>query len=94
MVRVGRSVEAEGGGIVQGLLIPFDQADEVEQSLRAERLQSLGRVAVLESQRLNAANLAAAVDQALALDTSIEIDLDGAAKSAAQIRSWLQQATA
>lgn len=72
------------------VVIPFDQAGEVEQSLRAERLRRCGRVTVLETRQLNAENMARAVDQALALDTSLSVDLDGAAKTAMQIKTWLK----
>ena len=72
------------------VVIPFDQAGEVEQSLRAERLRRCGRVTVLETRQLNAENMARAVDQALAQDTSLSVDLDGAAKTAMQIKTWLK----
>jgi len=72
------------------VVIPFDQFNEVEQSLRAERLRRCGRVAVLEARNLNAENMARAADHALTLDTSLRVNLDGAAKTAMQIRAWLK----
>ncbi|UCH41704.1 MAG: glycosyl transferase family 28 [Gammaproteobacteria bacterium] len=75
------------------VLVPFDESGEIEQSLRARCLQQRGRAAVLEASRLNPANLVEAIDQALTLDTSIKVNLDGAANSAAQIDAWLQAAT-
>ncbi len=76
------------------VLVPFDEAGEVEQKLRAERLAERGRAVLLEARDLAAASLAAAIDEALAHDTSLEIDLDGADKSAAQIGAWLSRAPA
>ena len=75
---------------VPAVVIPFTEANEIEQTLRARRLQDLGRLVMLESSRLSAATLAAAVDQALDLDTSLEVDLNGAANSAALIAGWLE----
>ena len=75
------------------VLVPFDESGEIEQSLRARCLQQRGRAAVLEASRLNPANLVEAIDQALTLDTTIEVNLDGAVNSAAQMDAWLQAAT-
>lgn len=76
------------------VLIPFDEAGELEQKLRAERLADRGRAVLLEARDLGAASLAAAVDAALSLNSSLEVDLDGADRSAAQIGAWLAQAPA
>ena len=73
-------------------LIPFAGGSEVEQQLRARRLQQLGRVIVLEEADLSPENLAAVIDQALQLKQSLpEINLDGARHSAEIIEAWLAQ---
>ena len=71
------------------VVVPFAEAGEVEQSLRARRLQVRQRAIMLSEEKLTPENLANAVEQALQLDTRPEADLDGAAASAAAIDSWL-----
>ena len=80
------------GARVPAVVIPFAEADEIEQTLRARRLQACDRLVMLEANQLSAEKLAAAVDQAFELDTSLTINLDGAANSAAKIAAWLQAA--
>jgi len=77
------------GARVPAVVIPFAEADEIEQTLRARRLQVCGRLVMLEADQLSAEKLAAAVDQAFELDTSLTVDLDGATNSAAKIAAWL-----
>ena len=76
------------------VVVPFTEENEIEQLLRARRLQDRGRLIMLESDQLSAASLAAAVDRALDLDTSFTVDLDGATNSAAMIEHWLEAAAA
>ncbi len=71
------------------VVVPYAEAGEREQTLRAQAFSTHRRVVMLEQQDLNAASLAAAVDAAGDLDTGLEVDLDGAARSAAQIEAWL-----
>ena len=80
------------GARVPAVVIPFAETGEIEQTLRAQRLQARGRLVMLEAEHLSAANLAAAVDRALELDTSLAVNLDGAAQSAVKIATWLQAA--
>ncbi|MDH3450008.1 MAG: glycosyl transferase family 28 [Gammaproteobacteria bacterium] len=82
------------GSGVAAVVIPFADADEIEQTLRARRLQQRGRLIMLEQQHLSAATLAASIERALGLDTSLEIDLDGAPNSAAMIERWIEAAAA
>lgn len=76
------------------VVIPFADAGEIEQTLRARQLQDKGRLIMLDAQELTAANLATAIDQALELDTSMSLNLDGAYNSAARIAAWLEEAQA
>ena len=71
------------------VLIPYAEADELEQTLRAELLQKRGRAIVVHEAELTAARLAAAIERATRLDTRLDVDLDGARHSVALIREWL-----
>lgn len=73
------------------VVIPFAEAGEAEQTLRAQRLQAHRRAVVLSENELTAENLAAAIDRAQHLDTRLTVDLDGAASSAAAIENWLSE---
>lgn len=74
------------------VVVPYAEAEEIEQTLRAQTLQRLGRVVMLEQKDLSAANLAAAVDRACKQNTSLDVDLAGAANSARMISQWLNAA--
>lgn len=76
----------------RAVVIPFAEADEIEQTLRARKLQLLGRLVILPHDELSAEQLAAALDQALDQNNSLEVDLNGAANSADMISGWLQAA--
>ncbi len=82
------------GSCAASVVIPFTEANEIEQLLRARLLQDRGRLVMLKPDQLSATSLAAAVDSALDLDTSFAVDLDGAANSAAMIEKWLEAAAA
>ena len=71
------------------VVIPFAEAEEIEQSLRARALHQRGRVIALAQQDLNPTRLAAAMAAARDNCRPIDVDLDGAANSAAMIRQWL-----
>jgi len=77
------------GARIPAVVIPFAEAGEIEQTLRAQCLQDRGRLAMLEANQLSTTKLAAAVDRALELDTFFAVNLDGASNSAAQIATWL-----
>ncbi len=73
------------------VLIPYAAKGETEQSFRAEKLKTLGRVELVRQDDLTPASLAAAIDTAVAShnEASIEIDLTGAATSATRMTEWL-----
>jgi len=75
----------------RSILIPFVAAGETEQTVRAERLQALGLADILPEQGLTLDDVKAAVERALAapLRSTVHLDLDGAEKSAAIIRSMI-----
>jgi predicted glycosyltransferase len=73
------------------ILIPFMAAGETEQTVRAERLRALGLAEILPEDGLTVDDVKAAVERALAapLRPAVSLNLDGAAKSAAIIRSMI-----
>ncbi|MBB3407033.1 putative glycosyltransferase [Rhizobium sp. BK316] len=75
----------------RSILIPFVAAGETEQTVRAERLQALGLAEILPEKGLTLDDVKAAVERALAAPPrpAVRLDLDGAAKSAAIIRSMI-----
>lgn len=74
------------------VVIPYAQANEVEQTLRAHALQTCGRVVALAESALNAETLAEAMSATLSLDTGLAVDLNGAGNSATMVARWLQAA--
>jgi predicted glycosyltransferase len=74
------------------VVVPFTGEGESEQALRARLLAERGLLTVVEEGALDPASLAAAVERALARPrpSAADIDLDGARKSAALLRAWLQ----
>ena len=64
------------------VVAPYAEAEELEQSIRADRLEQLGRVAVVRETDLEPASLARAIDRAHAMTPRVDIDLDGARHSA------------
>lgn len=76
----------------RAVLVPYAEANEVEQSLRARQLDKSGRVVSLSEQNLSAGNLARAVDQAAAmLLPKTEVNLHGARRSAELIERWINE---
>lgn len=75
----------------RSILIPFVAAGETEQTVRAERLKALGLADILPEEGLTLDDVKAAVERALAAPPrpAVRLDLDGAAKSAAIIRSMI-----
>jgi predicted glycosyltransferase len=68
---------------VPALVVPFAEGGEDEQTRRAERLERLGAVRVLEAGRLDGRSLAAAVRELLAFRPEpVALDLDGARTTA------------
>jgi predicted glycosyltransferase len=76
------------------VVIPYAEADEKEQSLRAHALQARGRVIALDQSRLATASLSEAINAALAQSTELAVNLNGAANSATMITQWLQNSEA
>jgi predicted glycosyltransferase len=74
------------------VVIPFADADEVEQTLRAQRLQKRGRLLALAQQDLNAHSLAQAVANADKGHSELAVNLDGARNSARMVSRWLAAA--
>ncbi len=72
------------------VLVPFAEAGEREQTLRAELLRQRRRVAVVDQSELSPASLAAAIDSALLNCVSLDLHLDGANRSAELIQGWLK----
>ena len=71
------------------VVIPFAEAAEIEQSLRAAALQRLGRVVTLAQADMTAETLAQALAQAREHCRPLQLNLDGAAQSARMIGQWL-----
>jgi len=75
------------------VVIPYAEADEVEQTMRAQILQRRNRLVMLQQDELSAATLASAVDQAIRRYRPLTANLAGATNSAAMISRWLGEAT-
>ena len=75
---------------VPAVLVPYAVGGETEQSLRATRLAERGLVQALDEKDLAPESLARAIEAALdAPALAADINLDGAANSAALIEGWL-----
>ncbi len=72
------------------VMVPFSEAGEVEQTLRANLLQKHDRIVALAQDDLTPESLAAAIDRAAAMPhQTIDIKMDGAAVSAQLLNEWL-----
>jgi predicted glycosyltransferase len=71
------------------VIIPYAEAGEIEQSMRAQTLQRCGRLVMLPQHDLSAPSLAAAIAQADQQNTPLEVNLAGATNSANLISQWL-----
>ena len=71
------------------VVIPYAEVDELEQTMRAQKLQDIGRVIMLHQVDLSANSLANAIDRTSGLHTSLEVNLAGASNSANLISRWL-----
>ena len=76
------------------VVIPYAEADEIEQTMRAQILQRHGRLVMLQQDDLSAVSLAAAIEQASRQNISLEVNLAGATNSATLISQWLSNAMA
>ncbi|MDH3636320.1 MAG: glycosyltransferase [Gammaproteobacteria bacterium] len=77
----------------EAVVIPYAEADELEQTTRAQKLQDIGRVIMLRQAELNATALADAIDRTSGLHTSFTVNLAGATNSANLISQWLLDAS-
>ena len=80
------------GAGVPAVLVPFADAGEIEQTLRARVLAERGRAICVEARDLGPAALAAAASRALAPGPEFAVDLDGIDRSVGYLRRWLAQA--
>jgi predicted glycosyltransferase len=76
------------------VVIPYAEADEIEQTMRAQILQRRGRLVMLQQDKLSAASLASAIEQAGRENNPFEVNLAGATNSATLISQWLSDAMA
>jgi predicted glycosyltransferase len=75
---------------VPALLVPFAKGTDNEQQKRAQRLQRLGAVQVLDSENLHPARLAAAIRELMNREMAKpQFDLDGAKRSTQIISSMV-----
>ena len=74
------------------VVIPYAEATEIEQTLRAQILQHHDRVAMLRQDELSAASLASTIDQAMRQFRPLQANLAGTANSATMIRQWHDEA--
>lgn len=76
----------------RAVLVPYAQAGETEQTLRARLLEGAGRVVVVPETDLGGATLARAIDAALAAPARpMEVNLDGARGTATLLRALLSR---
>jgi len=74
------------------VVIPYAEADELEQTMRAQKFQDAGRLIMLPQAVLSATTLAEAIDRTSGLNTSLEVSLAGASSSVKLISRWLLDA--
>jgi predicted glycosyltransferase len=78
---------------VPALVVPFAERGETEQTDRARRLGALGVLQVLSSERLNAATLAAAIEEVLGFAPApVALDLNGAERTTHLLRALVEGA--
>lgn len=76
------------------VVIPYAEADEIEQTRRAHILHRRDRLVMLRQDQLSAASLATAIEQADRKNLPLEANLAGASNSATMISKWLSDAMA
>ncbi len=76
------------------VVIPYAEADELEQTMRAQILHRHGRLVMLQQDELSAASLTTAIEQASRQNIPLEVNLEGATNSATLISQWLSNAMA
>jgi predicted glycosyltransferase len=74
----------------RAVMVPFADAGELEQTIRAKLLQQHGRVIALEENKLTASSLAQAINLASEMPKlSMKLKMDGANVSADLLQDWL-----
>jgi predicted glycosyltransferase len=74
----------------RAVMVPFSDAGELEQSIRARLLQQHGRVIALDEEQLTATSLSRAINLANDMPhNSMDLKMDGANVSADLLRGWL-----
>ena len=78
------------------IIIPFAASGETEQTFRSRRLAQKGYVNLLEEEHLNAADLAAMIDQTIIRSESVNtstlnLDLEGGQKTAYIIKEQINR---
>lgn len=76
------------------LVVPYAEADEIEQTMRAQILRRHGRLVLLQQDELSAATMVAAIEQATKQHLPLEVNLAGTTNSASMISQWLNDAMA
>ena len=74
------------------VVIPYAEADEVEQTMRAQKLQNCGRLVLLPQDDLAPAAMATAIAKADKQNSALEVNLAGGINSATMILEWLRHA--
>ena len=74
----------------RAVLVPFSEAGEVEQTMRANLLHRHNRVVALAQDELTPASLAAAINRAASMSLpAFDVKMDGAERSAQLVDEWL-----
>jgi predicted glycosyltransferase len=73
------------------VVIPYAEADEVEQTMRAQKLQNCGRLVLLQQDDLSPAAMATAIAKADQQNSALEVNLAGGINSATMILEWLRR---
>lgn len=74
------------------VVIPYAEADEVEQTMRAQKLQDCGRLVLLKQDDLSPAAMVAAMEKADQQSSTLKVNLAGGKNSASIILEWLHRA--
>ena len=70
------------------LVVPYAAGLETEQTLRAELLEKRGALTVLPEAGMTAAKMAQAIDRAVRPGGKVNLNTDGAARSAELLQQW------
>ena len=76
------------------VVMPYAEADEIEQTMRAQKLHRRGRLVMLPQDELSAATLATAIEHASRQNIPLKVNLAGTTTSATLISQWLREALA